>query len=67
MKPVSIVAAVILALASNSSVARPQTKDVRGQAIGKVQKAAQLNQVANYPTAHNASVRLSNYYCLTSS
>jgi creatinine amidohydrolase len=42
MKPVSIVAAVILALASTSSVAHPQTKDVRRAAIGNVD--------ANYPT-----------------
>jgi creatinine amidohydrolase len=50
MKPVNIVAAVILALASTSSVARPQTKEVRKPAIGEVEKAARLHQVANYPT-----------------
>jgi len=50
MKPVNIVVAVILALASTSLVARPQTKDVKRPAIGKAEKTARLRQVPNYPT-----------------
>jgi creatinine amidohydrolase len=50
MKRVNIVVAVILALASVSLVARPQTKDVKEPAIGKVERPLRLHQVANYPT-----------------
>jgi creatinine amidohydrolase len=50
MKPVNIVVAVVLALASTPLVARPQTKDVKGSAIGKVEKAPRLRQVTSYPT-----------------
>jgi hypothetical protein len=50
IKPVNIVAAVILALAKTASVARPQTKDVKRPAVDKVEKAPQRHQVANYPT-----------------
>jgi len=47
MKRVVVVA---LVLASTSFVALSQTKDVKGPAIGKVEKTARLRQVPNYPT-----------------
>jgi creatinine amidohydrolase len=50
LKRVHIVVAVILALASTSLVARPQTNDVKEAAIGNVEKVAPLHQVASYPT-----------------
>jgi creatinine amidohydrolase len=50
MKRVNIVVVVVVVLASTSLVARPQTKDMKGSVIGKVEKTPRLRQVANYPT-----------------
>lgn len=50
MKRVNIVMAVILALASISLVARPQTNDVKRPAIRNAQKRPRLSQVGNHPT-----------------
>jgi creatinine amidohydrolase len=50
MKRVNIVMSVILALASISLVARPQTKDVKRPAIRNAQKRPRLSQVGNHPT-----------------
>jgi len=50
MERVNIAVVVVLALASTPLVARPQTKDVKGSAIGKVEKAPRLRQVTGYPT-----------------
>jgi hypothetical protein len=50
MKRINIFVVVVLALASTSLVVCPQTKDVRGSEIDKVEKTSPLRQVANYPT-----------------
>ena len=53
MKHFKIAIVVVLALASTSLVARPQTKKVKGPAIGKVEKTSSSHQAANYPTMMN--------------
>ena len=53
MKRVNIGVVFVLALASTSLVARPQTKDVKGPTIGNAQKSPRLRQVGDYPTMLN--------------
>ena len=53
MKRVNIGVVVVLALASTSLVARPETMDVKRPAIGNAQKSPRLRQVGNYPTMLN--------------
>jgi hypothetical protein len=49
MKRIKIVVVVLL-LVSTPLLARAQTKEVNGSAIGKVEKTPSLRQVAHYPT-----------------
>ena len=53
MKRVNIGAVVVLALASTTSVARPQTKDVKRPTTGNAQKSPPRRQAGNYPTMLN--------------
>ena len=50
MKRIKIVLGFVLVLASAVLFARAQTKDVKGSAMGKVEKTPSLHQVAHYPT-----------------